>query len=148
MNLRHRAGFTIIELLVVTTIIVTLTGVVAVSFRSANASARDAKRRADLEELRGALENYRLEMGVYPVSGGGVGYETSVDGTFPDNLPTTYTSKRYLDPKNDATYNYRYRRPGLPGCQYELSAKMEGGSTGRTCAACGYTDDTYYCVTD
>lgn len=142
-----RQGFTVIELLVVTTIIVTLTGVVAVSFRSANLSARDARRRADLEELRGALENYRLENGTYPESSAGAGYETSQDGTFPDNLPSTYTSKKFLDPVNDATYYYRYRTPGLPGCQYELSVLTETG-TGRTCPACGYTDETYYCVTD
>lgn len=141
-------GFSFIELLVVTAIIGILTSVVIVSFRQANQNARDARRKTDLQELRGILENYRLENGTYPDSENeAVGYEVGNDGTFLENLPSTYTSRVFSDPINDAEFYYRYRLVDQPGCTYELSVKLESGD-GQTCSSCGYTDSTYYCLTD
>lgn len=144
-----KRGFTLIEILVATTILIVLTSVVAVSFQQGNKNARDAKRKADLEEIRGVLENYRLENGEYPDSVNEInGYEVSFDdGLFLENVSSLYLSRQYTDPKDDATYHYRYQLRNLPGCTYELSAKMEV-SEGQACSACGYTDDTYYCLTD
>lgn len=133
----------------VSTLIAILSAVVVVSFRQANKNARDSKRKADLQEIRGSLENYRLENGVYPESDDSEsgGYEVSFNGDFMENLPAAYTGHAYLDPINNEIYFYRYKVRNLPGCTYELSAKMETGS-GQSCAACGYSDPTYYCVTD
>lgn len=141
-------GFSLIELLVATTIMAILTMIVVVSFRQANRSARDARRKADLQEIRGILENYRLETGTYPESVSESGsYEVSSDGTFMENVPTSYMSKQYADPVNDVTYFYRYQVRNLPGCTYELSVLLESGN-GQSCSACGYTDANYYCITD
>ena len=148
-KISNSRGFTLIEILVATTILVVLTSVVAVSFQQGNKNARDAKRKADLEEIRGVLENYRLENGEYPDSvNEDNNYEVSNDdGLFLENVSSLYLSRQYGDPKNDETYFYRYQLRNLPGCTYELSAKMEVNE-GQTCSACGYTDDTYYCLTD
>jgi len=59
-------GFTMIELLVVTTIIIVLTTVGLVSYRSASQNARNGKRKADLESVRQALVLYRVDNGTYP----------------------------------------------------------------------------------
>ncbi len=53
---KTRRGFTLIELLVVMTIIVILAGLSLVSYQGAQRSARDGKRKADLEQIRSALE--------------------------------------------------------------------------------------------
>lgn len=149
-----RNGFSLIELLVVTTIIGVLLAMVIVSFQKANQNARDARRKADLAELRGELESYRLEKGFYPATDvglAGVGYDVSVDGTFVEDLAPDFKSRVYNDPlPNQAnTYYYRYRRLNLPGCTYELGAFLEAG-TGQACpAACGVTEESnYYCVTE
>jgi general secretion pathway protein G len=62
------AGFSLIELIVVITIMVLLTTIGVVSFTQANASARDGKRKADLEQVRSALVLYRTDQGTYPNS--------------------------------------------------------------------------------
>lgn len=144
-----RRGFTLIELLVVTTIIAILMAVVVTSFRQANKSSRDARRKADLQELRGVIENYRLENGTYPdFDSESGGYEISNDGTFMESLPAAYRSKTYADPVNDETYFYRYRVVNQPGCTFELSVAIETES-GQACTPCGITDSTaYYCLTE
>lgn len=143
-------GFSLIELLVVTTLIAVLTAAVIVSFRQANHNARDSKRKADIQEIRGVLENYRLENGAYPdAENETINGEVSNDGTFLENVPANYTSRSYADPVNDETYYYRYTIRDLPGCRYQLVVKMETGN-GQSCAACQdpSIDSTYYCTTD
>lgn len=153
--IRKNAGFTLIELLVVTTIMAVLLAVVVVSFQRANQSARDARRKSDLTELRGELENYRLEKGEYPETdmglGGFGGYDVSADGTFLEDLAPDFKSRLYSDPlPNQAnTYYYRYRKTNLPGCSYELGAFLESGN-GQPCpSSCDATSaPNYYCLTE
>ncbi len=61
-------GFTLIEVLVATTIVALLTAIGVVSYSSANRSSRDAKRLSDAEQIRAALEMYRADEGHYPIS--------------------------------------------------------------------------------
>src|SRR4051812_22326372 len=65
---KKRHAFTLIEILVVTTIIIMLTGGAIVSYSQINKQSKDAKRKADMEQLRGALELYRSNVGAYPNS--------------------------------------------------------------------------------
>ncbi len=61
-----RSGFTLIELLVVIAIITLLSSIVFASLNSARVKARDAKRVADLIQIRNALELYYNDYGHYP----------------------------------------------------------------------------------
>ena len=55
------SGFTLLELLVVISLIGLLTAIAAVNFQSTNQRARDGKRQADLEQMRTALEIARAD---------------------------------------------------------------------------------------
>jgi len=60
------AGFTLLEILVVVSIVGILTAVVIGNLGGSNASARDMKRQGDLRNLQSAIETYRNENGRYP----------------------------------------------------------------------------------
>jgi prepilin-type N-terminal cleavage/methylation domain-containing protein len=147
-------GFSLIELLVVTTIIAVILSAVVVSFQRANQSARDAKRKSDITELKGILENYRLETGEYPDTVVGLSdssYDESSDGTFLEALSPTYKSRPYNDPLPDQEelFYYRYKKHDLPGCQYELGTLLETDNTQPCPSSCGITSPLhYYCLTD
>jgi prepilin-type N-terminal cleavage/methylation domain-containing protein len=64
-------GFTIIELMVVVTIIGLLVGIGYVNFSGARAEARDDARKVNLQELQIALAVYKSQHGVYPEQGCG-----------------------------------------------------------------------------
>lgn len=105
----QQTGFTLIELIVVATIIVVLSAIGMVSFINAGKSARNSKRQADLETVRQALVLYKSDNSIYP------------SGSSYSNMITTLSagyisSPTPLDPKD-----------GQNSCG-------TGGS-----AACGYT---------
>ena len=71
-------GFTIIELLVVISIISFLASIVLVNVNMYMAKARDAKRMSDMRQIMIALEMYRSQNGVYPnaINDGCGGWDT------------------------------------------------------------------------
>ena len=64
-------GFTLIEVLVVISIISVLSAVVYANFGEAQKSSRDKVRKTSLKELALALEVYKSQNGVYPAKGCG-----------------------------------------------------------------------------
>ncbi|MCM8787805.1 MAG: prepilin-type N-terminal cleavage/methylation domain-containing protein [Candidatus Omnitrophica bacterium] len=132
-----KKGFTFVEILVVVTIIGVLTTVGAVSYRSANVKSRDGKRKADLEQIRAALEMCRTDTGSYP-SGLSFGGSLTCGGN-------TYLNPIPQDPLSP-NYNYRYNR--LTATTYCLCAQLEGSNPGTNCncgenycssSACNYS---------
>jgi prepilin-type N-terminal cleavage/methylation domain-containing protein len=74
MMKNNKKGFTLIELLVVIAIIGILSGTVIVSMSGAQDSAKNARIKAGMDQLRSAAEVYRLLNGTY------VGFTTDGDG--------------------------------------------------------------------
>lgn len=122
-----KKGFTLIELLVVIAIIGLLSSVVFASLNSARTKARDARRVADMSEIRKALALFYDEKGCLPqpasngcITGGDSnagGWDYSSQGSFlPFLVAAGYFSKVPVDPINNmtgdgspsGTYSYRY----------------------------------------
>lgn len=136
MNFSNRIkGFTLIELLVVISIIGILVGLSIFGLQSARESARNSRRKADLELIRSGIEIYKADCGSYPVALGSSlsGSETS-DNTCLTS--TVYIAEVPIDPLELRSYPYT-----SDGITYELCAALEdvegtiscGGSCGEAC---------------
>lgn len=127
-------GFTLIELLVAATIIGILTAIAVLNYTSAQRKARDAKRKTDLENIRGALEMRRVDCGSYKTTDlpwGSSWSETCNGDTY------TYMQLVPQDPKNSsAGYKYYYHA-SADGITYELCAYLESGGTDTCSGSCG-----------
>lgn len=66
MKNKNRQGFTLIEILIVVTIIGLLSSVVIVGLAPAQRRGRDARRLSDLKQVQSALELYYNKCGRYP----------------------------------------------------------------------------------
>jgi len=115
---RHSFGFTLIELLVAMTIVAILSGLALVSYQGARQSARDGKRKADLEEIRSALEMYRAD-----------------EGSYPSDL-ATLESAGYIDLPTDPLAGRSYSYHQVSASTYKLCAALEI-DTGESYVDCG-----------
>lgn len=66
---KSRFGFTLVELMVVISIIGILSAIVYASFGTSRKIARDDIRKTDLKNLQVAIELYKAQNGQYPASG-------------------------------------------------------------------------------
>ncbi|MDP6963951.1 MAG: type II secretion system protein, partial [Planctomycetota bacterium] len=67
---KKQSGFTIIEMLIVVTILSMLAGILIPVLEGEASNARDARRAADLRTVSAALANYYELNGSYPDTGG------------------------------------------------------------------------------
>jgi len=124
--MKSSQGFSLVELIIATTIMVVLSVVAMVSYSGTNRRARDSRRVADLQKLSMSLEMIRQVGNTYPTSLGSL-----VSGGYMESLP--------VDPKN---YTYYYIRNS--NYEYYLEAQMEdlgstSGSFGNNCGGiCNY----------
>ena len=65
---RGQRGFTLIEIMVVLTIISILVGIAAVNYSRSMVNAREAVLKQDLQSLRGAIQQYTLDKQQAPAS--------------------------------------------------------------------------------
>jgi type II secretion system protein G len=127
--MKKTIGFTLIEILVVVTIIGLLTLIAVVSYSTFLKQARDAKRKSDLSQIAAALEMYRSNNDTYPT--------TSLTQL---TSPTVYIQSIPVDPKNP-TNTYYY---SASTSDYTLGAYLEGGGT--TCVAGQCGSNCNYCL--
>lgn len=133
--MRTKKGFTLIELLVTIMIIGILVAIATFGVRQAQQSARDARRKADLEDIALGLELYRAECNSYPDSisfGGsltGSGNPTACTGTYIATIPQ--------DPSPPRTYSYSRINPGsiVLCANLEQDPNPPGSTT--NCGSCG-----------
>jgi prepilin-type N-terminal cleavage/methylation domain-containing protein len=127
-------GFTLIELLVVISIIGILASFSVVSLNGARVKARDAKRKADMSQMRVAIYLYYDDNLSYPRCGS---WDEDLEdfGATADCYNTTLTnalinqSKPYMselpiDPKETGIYVYRYVSTAA-GDQFVLAYNVE-----------------------
>lgn len=118
-------GFTLIELLIVMSIIGILAGLSLFALGGARESARDGRRKTDLETVRSGLELYRADCDIYPDAATanittGLGPSlTGSDGTCPGN------SNTYIDTIPNDSLSGRYYRYYSDGTTYEICAALE-----------------------
>jgi type II secretion system protein G len=106
-------GFTLIELLVVIAIIGILSSVVLASLSTARAKSRDARRIADIDQVRTALELYNDSYGAYPTTNsagagaGGQAFSASTGaGVGIGAISPAFMSRLPSDPTSGASYYY------------------------------------------
>jgi general secretion pathway protein G len=118
-------SFTLIEILVVATIISLLAAGGLVSYSTLTKNSLDARRKADLEQIRAALEMYRSNVGSYPAD------TPSLPSPLQEGS-NVYLQSVPTDPKTKSSYTYT---PSPGGCNgtttlctnYTLSATLENG---------------------
>lgn len=124
---RKRAGFTLVELMVVIVIIGLLATVVAINVLPSQDKAMVGKARADISVLEQAIETYRLD-----------------NLTFPDDLqalvaapaglarPERYRQGGYVRrlPEDPWGNPYQYRRPSAHGGQFDVFSLGADGREG------------------
>jgi general secretion pathway protein G len=121
-------GFTLIELLVVMSIIAILAGLSAFGIQNARESARNARRQADLETIRSALEIYKADCNQYPAVTGNA--EAVLGSPFTGgacNL-NVYIQETPTDPQGGSYYY-----ASAIGLTYRLCAELENPGTIMTC---------------
>jgi general secretion pathway protein G len=147
---RRIGGFTLMEMMIVVSIIMILSVVGMANFSFSRQKARDAQRKNDLSQIVRALETYVNDFGSYPADDGGGQILGCDDGgtsscAWGDDFVATYngSSQIYMsdlpdDPQDGA--NYYYVSDGVdfalystlennndPYCRDDLSSEADCG---------------------
>ncbi len=149
-NKKLKAGFTLVELIIVVAIIGTILTVSFISFTNARQKARDAKRLSDITQIQNTLELYLRDEGRYPdtITFGSPLTGSSSIRVYMNNLPQNPS------PRNDGAcpnsdYSYETAATGtvykLGFCLSEPTGNLEAGPKcatpqgimNRTCFLCG-----------
>ena len=122
-----QTGFTLIEILVVMTIIGILVTLSVGSFQTSQIKSRDARRKSDLKQISTALEAYYNDKGQYPASSvsnqvnGCANESTCAWGDiFEDENGTRYMVELPADPRSNKTYYYY-----SDGTLFQIYARLE-----------------------
>jgi prepilin-type N-terminal cleavage/methylation domain-containing protein len=125
LALSSSKGFTLVELLVVIAIIGILATLLLLQLGVARQRARDAKRIADINQTRTALELYFDDNGSYPISANFAGLGTLLVPKYLTLLP--------VDPLNTAAvyhYNYAHDPVASPVVRFHLYTELEQSARG------------------
>jgi type IV pilus assembly protein PilE len=129
-------GFTLLELLVVISIISILIAMGSVAFSTAQRKGRDSKRSSDVQQMQKAFEQYYAQNGSYDTCA------VMAGESMPAGLPT--------DPKPSHTaYN---TATGCSTTTYCVCALLEetgsGNATAPTGTTCNFGSGDYVCATN
>lgn len=113
MKRNLRAGFTLLEILLVVIIIGMLVGVAVVKLGGKGAQAKEVTTRRQIDSYKSALGLYELDNGYFPSTEQGLTALVTQPTTPP--APTTWKGP-YLDPpvlrKDQWGHDYIYKNPG------------------------------------
>ena len=117
---RQQVAFTLIELLIVMSIIGILAAISIFALAGARESARDGRRKSDLEAVRSAIEIYKADCDEYPPTASFPGAGSSLVGPVTCPPGNTYMEEMPGDPLGG---NYAYNR--LTPVTYTLCSTLE-----------------------
>ena len=127
---RSRAGFTLVELMVVIVIIGLLATVVALNVLPSQDRAMVQKARADIATLEQAIETYRLDNMVFPNDQQGLQALRRAPAGL--NQPERYREGGYIRrlPKDPWGADYQYRRNSAHDGQFDVFSFGADGREG------------------
>ena len=139
MPKKKKNAFTLLEILVVISIIGILVTLGFAAFSTAQKKGRDARRKSDMKAVQSGLEQYHAKNNAYPTSA-----EIAADVTiFPSGLPA--------DPRNDGDYVYTINWGTNGFCACTLLESSPGNAIGLPSGgvtACSYGTGNYYCLSN
>lgn len=123
MKQKKTEGFTLVELLVVISIIVILMGIVIASVSGSKKNTNYLKRTAELGQMNLVLQRYNVAVGKYPTTSGGwrtsgtcTGLSATAGAAYIPNVVATYTPSLPVDIKKATNCTtgpmYAYRSDG------------------------------------
>ncbi|PIX81174.1 MAG: hypothetical protein COZ34_04590 [Candidatus Pacebacteria bacterium CG_4_10_14_3_um_filter_34_15] len=129
-------GFTLLEILVVISIIGILIAIGSAAFTTAQKKGRDARRRADMKQYQSAFEQYFSENNTYATC-------ATMEGGFVGGAPA--------DPKTGTTTPYTCTTTATPITGYCVCATLDFSTTGNASAgnagACTFAaGSSMFCV--
>ncbi len=129
--MRKSFGFTLVEVLIVTTIMAVLASVLYINFNEGRKQSRDAQRQSDLHLLQNAIENYRLKYGRYPTACNGTNWSgqlgsdyacTSGSAEYIEGISPEFISGLPIDPLLNGTASGYVYQTDAGGDVYKLIA--------------------------
>ena len=128
-RLRNRAGFTLIEIMVVIVILGLLAALVVPKLIGRTEEAKKTQTRVQIKSLQQALELFKLDNGFYPSTDQGL--DALVRMPEGGRIPKNYRKGGYIDrtPKDPWGNPYVYVSPGQRG-DYEISSYGADGVQG------------------
>jgi general secretion pathway protein G len=124
---RREQAFTLVELLLVVTIIGILAGAVMLNFSGRTNEAKITRARQDVMNLGIALSTYEISIGAYPTSDQGLKALVEDPGVEGWSKPFTQ-QKTFKDPWGN---EYKYTNPGdRSGTDYDLYSVGPDGQEG------------------
>lgn len=127
-----KRGFTILELLIVISVIAILVGIALPRFKGMQDEGNIAKAKGELRMLQTAIESYKVHYGALPAALSNL--QTAVPQIAPSTLPT--------DPFGGAAYGYN--TAGDYFVAYSIGPGATAGSASITSA--GEASDTQMCI--
>lgn len=140
---KKQTGFSLLELLVVISIISILIALGTVAFTTVQEKGRDSRRRGDIKAMQDAFEQYRAEANSYAACDVMADYDSGSGPIMPGGLPE--------DPRSSGSYVYN-TDTGCDTDGYCVCAMMEssfGNADVPAANVCNFlASGSYYCLTN
>jgi len=131
-TLKKNNGFTLLEILIVITIIGIIASALAVKIMVKPGEAKTLKARLHIETMEGALKLFKLHNGFYPTTEQGL--NALVEKPTTGRIPTAWQEDGYIEkgtiPKDPWERDYLYLSPGIHNKGFDLWTYGSDGEEG------------------